>query len=503
MSKVLLLILDGWGDAPKGPGNAVELARKPFFDQLWQKYPHTLLEASGEAVGLPAGTMGNSEVGHLNLGSGRQTNQDLKRINQAITDGSFFQNPVLLEAVKKVKENQAALHLMGLLSDSGVHSHINHLYALLELARRHQLKKVYLHLFLDGRDMPARSAGRLIQALQNKIAELGVGEIVSLLGRFYAMDRDNRWHREHIAYDCIVNEKGAFAPNPAEALKISYARDETDEFMAPWIFHQEDLVKPTDTIIFFNFRSDRARQLTRAFVSGKFKEFQRDELIPLNFICFTEYDKDLNLPVVFPPQVYLNTLGEWVAKQGLAQLRIAETEKYAHITYFFSGGQEKPFANETRILIPSSQVKTYDLQPEMSALEITQQVLAQIDTEKFDLIVQNFANGDMVGHTGNLNATISAIETLDQCLVQIVQHCAAHFYTVLITADHGNAEKMLENDGVTPFTAHTTNLVPCLILKENLQLKDGQTIRAVAPTVLELMGLEKPPEMTEESLIKK
>ena len=493
MQKVLLLILDGWGSRKEKRGNAIAAAKTPYLNKLWKQYPHTLLQASGKEVGLPPGFIGNSEVGHLTLGAGRITDTDLVRINKAIKDGSFFQDRALLEAIHHSKKNKTKLHLMGLLSDAGVHSHLDHLFALLELAKKHHLTEVYLHLFLDGRDTAPKSAEKYLKQLQQKIKQLGVGQIATMMGRFYAMDRDNRWKREHKAYECIVDcigRKGI--TDPIKALKHAYARGETDEFVKPTILTNKCVVEEHDSVIFFNFRSDRARELTRAFVWGKFREFQRKKIIDLKFVSLTQYDSLVKIPVAFPPLIVKNTLGEIISQKGISQLRIAETEKWAHVTYFFNGLCECVFPHEKRIHIQSvKNIKTYDENPKMKVREITDALLQNI--KEHDFFVLNFANADMVGHTGNMKATIKAVQAIDQQIGRIVQQFPG---IIFITADHGNSEEM-EGEHQT---SHTTNAVSLLAVNAKGKLRAGR-LADVAPTILEIMKIKKPQEMTGKSLL--
>ncbi|MBI2666119.1 2,3-bisphosphoglycerate-independent phosphoglycerate mutase [Candidatus Woesearchaeota archaeon] len=499
--KLLLLILDGFGYRKEKEGNAIALANTPHWDKLWKENPHTLLEASGSAVGLPERYMGNSQVGHLTLGAGRIVDSDLMRVNNAIKNKSFFKNPALVEAFQQAKKNLRKVHLMGLLSDAGVHSHINHLFALLEMAKKQGVQDVYVHVFLDGRDTPPKSAKKYLQLLQDKLHELDVGRLATMMGRYYAMDRDNRWNREHKAYDCIVNCKGRKESDPFQALEKAYQRGENDEFVQPIIFTRTCVVEEHDSVIFFNFRSDRARELTRAFVWGKFKEFQRKKIIGLHFITLAQYDSLVNCPVAFPPEIPEKTLGEVISLAGLSQLRIAETEKWAHVTYFFNGLCECIFPHEHRIHIPSRKVTTYDKTPEMKAKEIVDVLLMQKD--KHDFFVANFANGDMVGHTGKIKATIRGVEAIDREIGRI----AAKFPgIILITADHGKCEQM---QGAT-ITSHTTNKVPLIIISKNklnsksklkFQIKNGG-LADVATTILNLLGLKKPKEMKGKSLLR-
>lgn len=504
---IALVILDGWGIGRKDdPNNAISQSETPHMTLLNEMYPHTTLACSGEAVGLPDGQMGNSEVGHLNIGAGRIVYQELTRISKAIKDGDFFENEVLLNVIRQVKKNGSALHLMGLLSDGGVHSHCNHLYALLELAKRQGIEQVYIHAFLDGRDVPPSSALGYIDDLESKITEIGVGKIATISGRYFAMDRDKRWERVEKAYAAMVYRQGQQAPTARAAVEQAYTGGETDEFVKPTVIAScgNCGIKANDGAIFFNFRPDRARQLTRVFVDKDFAGFDRaNAFMPLAFATMTQYDETLPVAVAYPPQYLKNTLGEVFSAAGLTQLRIAETEKYAHVTFFFSGGEEKPFENEERILIQSPKVATYDLQPEMSAVQVTDKVVEAIKSGKYDLIVLNYANGDMVGHTGKLRAAISAVATVDKCVGRVVDAIRDRGGITLITADHGNAECMLDEATGEPFTAHTTNKVPFILVSErhrNAKLHSGR-LADISPTVLELAGMAKPAEMTGASLL--
>lgn len=506
----MLVILDGWGLSPVRRGNAIRLARTPNILQLQEIYPYTVLEASGERVGLPQGQMGNSEVGHLNIGAGRVVYQDITRISMAIKTGEFCKNPVLVEAVQDVKEKATSLHLFGLLSDGGVHSHLTHLYALLEMARRYKLGKVYIHAFLDGRDVPPTSGIEFIKEVEQKCREIGVGEIATVSGRYYAMDRDKRWERVEKAFKAIVYGEGEGVLLPSEAVKKSYADGVTDEFVVPKVVIDHEgkpkgLVQPGDTVIFYNFRADRAREITRAFVDQEFEGFPRRGGYPgVHFTCMTQYDATIPAPVAFPPQILQNTLGEVLASRGLKQLRIAETEKYAHVTFFFNGGIEEPNPGEDRVLIPSPKVATYDLKPEMSAREVTNRVISEIRKDFFDVIILNYANPDMVGHTGMLNAAVEAVTVVDGCLEQVVEAVLERKGTVIVTGDHGNADMMLEEDSDEPHTAHTTNPVPLILVGERyrgVSLKEGGALKDIAPTLLEILEIPKPSEMTGSSLI--
>ncbi len=499
----MLMILDGFGLNERKEGNAIAAARKPALDAIFEEYPGTRLDASGLAVGLPDGQMGNSEVGHLNIGAGRVVYQELTRISKSIKDGDFFDNETLGRAMDYALENHSALHLLGLLSDGGVHSHISHLFALLNLAKKKGLTKVFIHCFLDGRDVPPRCAGEYIEALQNHMAQIGVGEIATVIGRYYAMDRDKRWDRLEKAYDAMTLGQGFAASTGCAAVDSAYAREENDEFVQPTSTGAAT-VKDGDAMIMFNFRPDRAREITRAFVDPDFDGFARKKTLKnLKYVCMTQYDAQMpNVEVAFPPQTLTNTFGNYISSLGLSQLRIAETEKYAHVTFFFNGGVEAPCEGEDRILVPSPQVATYDLQPEMSAPIVTERVLEQIEAEKYDCIILNFANADMVGHTGVMEAAVKAIEALDKCVPQIVDAVLKKGGQILLTADHGNADCMIDEAG-NVVTAHSLNQVPLIhIADKPVQLADGGRLCDIAPTMLELMGLAIPAEMTGKSLVK-
>ena len=511
MSKkpVMLMILDGFGIAANSNGNAVSIAKKPNIDKFLKEYPHTELQASGMSVGLPDGQMGNSEVGHLNIGAGRIVYQELTRITKSIEDGDFFENEALLKAMKNAKDNNSALHLMGLLSDGGVHSHINHLKGLLEFAKKEGLKKVYVHAFMDGRDVPPSSGLDNILQTENMMKEIGVGKIATVSGRYYAMDRDNRWERVELAYNALVLGKGNTAASAVEAIENSYKEEKTDEFVVPCVLLEDG--KPTatinnnDSVVFFNFRPDRAREITRAINDQDFSGFNRDNL-SLTFVTMTQYDKTLEgVNIAFKPQTLVNTLGEYVASKGLKQLRIAETEKYAHVTFFFNGGVEKENDGEERALISSPKVATYDLKPEMSAYEVTDELLKRLDEDKYDMIILNFANPDMVGHTGIVEAAVKAIEAVDECAGKVINKVLEKDGTVFVTADHGNAEIMIDEKTGNPFTAHTTNPVPFVWIANDINARSLNTgkLADIAPTMLEVMGVEAPKEMTGVSLIKK
>ncbi len=504
---LVLVILDGWGLNDQIEGNAIAQAKKPGMERILARCPHTYVRTSGEDVGLPEGQMGNSEVGHLNIGAGRVVYQDFSRISLAIEDGSFFANSVLQRAVAHTKSYNSSLHLMGLLSDGGVHSHIDHLFALLEMAYRENIKKVYLHAFLDGRDVPPTNAVEYIKTTEQRMKDLKTGTISTISGRYYAMDRDMRWDRVEKAYRALVFGEGFTAESAEEAVLNSYKRSDTDEFVKPTVIMGDSgdgaKIQDGDAVIFFNFRPDRARELTRAFVDEEFRAFKRAHKPDVFFVCMTEYDKTIDAPVAFKPLLLKNTLGEVLSKNGLTQLRLAETEKYAHVTFFFNGGVEEPFPGEDRVLIPSPKVATYDLQPEMSACEITDTFSLELMKNKYQVIIMNYANADMVGHTGDLKAAVKAIEVVDDCLGRLVEKVVSRGGTVLITADHGNAEKMVDECG-SCHTAHTINPCPFILCsnKIDVELRPGR-LEDIAPTILHLLGLPKPPEMTGKSLISK
>ncbi len=504
MSKnpVALIILDGFGYTPAEKGNAVKFAKTPNIDKYMEMYPHNLIKCSGMDVGLPDGQMGNSEVGHTNIGAGRVVYQELTRITKSIQDGDFFENEALLKAIDNCKNNNSALHIMGLMSDGGVHSHNTHLYGLLELAKRNGLEKVYVHCFLDGRDVPPTSGADYVQALEDEISKIGVGKVASVMGRFYAMDRDNRWERVSKAYDAIALGKGEVCDSAVDAIKKSYEGSITDEFVVPTIVSGTDHVKENDSVVFFNFRPDRAREITRTFVDEKFDGFERD-YFPVFYVCFTQYDASMpNVDVAFKPTSLDDTFGEYISKHGLTQLRIAETEKYAHVTFFFNGGVEREYEGEDRALISSPKVATYDLKPEMSAYEVAEECVNRIKSDKYDVIVLNFANCDMVGHTGVFNAAVSAVEAVDTCLGKVIDAILEKGGCALVTADHGNAEQMLDESGSVQ-TAHSTNAVPMILIgKEGKGLTDEGKLADIAPTLLELLGLEKPEAMSGTSMLK-
>jgi 2,3-bisphosphoglycerate-independent phosphoglycerate mutase len=507
---LLLMLLDGWGISPRRENNAIALAKTPNMTGLCAAYPCTDIGTSGMSVGLPSGQMGNSEVGHLNIGAGRVVYQDLTRISKAIDDGDFFTNPVLIDCITRTKAAGGRLHLAGLLSDGGVHSHITHLYALLRLAQQEGLQDIFVHCLMDGRDTPPKSGAEYLAKLEGEIARIGVGRIATVIGRYYAMDRDNRWERVEKAYAAMVYGEGALFASAALAIEKSYLDGVNDEFVVPSVIadggEAVGRLKDGDGVIFFNFRSDRAREITRTFTDPDFSGFQRKAWPRLaSYVCMTTYDETFHLPVAFGPEELKNILGEVISKAGLTQLRIAETEKYAHVTFFFNGGSEIPFPNEERVLIPSPrEVATYDLKPEMSAYIVTDKLLKRLDEGTYDLIVLNFANADMVGHTGILAAAVRAIETVDDCVGRLVEKVRAKGGKVIITADHGNAETMVDENG-GPHTAHTTDRVPLILVddsRKDARLRPG-ILADIAPTILELLGLPQPPEMTGKSLIEK
>ena len=510
MSKkpTVLMILDGFGISEEHEGNAVYLGKTPVIDALKKEYPFVQGYASGLAVGLPDGQMGNSEVGHMNMGAGRIVYQDLTRITKDIEDGAFFENKALLDAVNNAKEKGSALHLMGLVSDGGVHSHNTHLYALLELAKRNDLEKIYVHCFMDGRDTPPTSGKGYIQELVEKMKEIGVGKIATISGRYYAMDRDNRWDRVEKAYRAITAAEGNEAEDPIEAMEASYRADVTDEFIVPTVIKENKkptaVIKKDDSIIFFNFRPDRARELSRTFCCEDFDGFDRGERIATKYVCFTEYDVTIpNKEIAFEKVKLTNTFGEYLASQGKKQVRIAETEKYAHVTFFFNGGVEAPNEGEDRILVPSPKVPTYDMQPEMSANEVCDKLCEAIRSEKYDVIIINFANPDMVGHTGVPEAAIKAVETVDSCVGRAVEALKEVDGQMFLCADHGNAEELIDPKTKEPFTAHTTNPVPFILINADpsYKLAEGGKLCDIVPTLLDLMDMEQPAEMTGHSLL--
>ena len=510
MSKrpVVLMVLDGYGLNERTEGNAIAMANTPVMDKLMKECPFVKGQASGLAVGLPDGQMGNSEVGHMNIGAGRIIYQDLTRITKAIADGDFFKNQALLAAMDNCKKNDSDLHLWGLLSDGGVHSHIEHLYGLLEMAKKQGLTKVYVHAFLDGRDTPPASGKDYIQQLQDKMDEIGVGKIASLSGRYYAMDRDNNWDRVQKAYDSLTKGEGVQAENAVQAMEDSYAKEVTDEFVLPTVITENgkplSVVKENDSVIFFNFRPDRAREMTRAFCDDKFTGFDRP-FIKTTFVCFKDYDETIpNKLIAFEKEHITNTFGEYLAKCGKKQLRLAETEKYAHVTFFFNGGVEEPNVDEARLLVNSPKdVATYDLKPEMSAPEVGMDLVEAIKSDKYDVIIINFANPDMVGHTGVIPAAVKAVERVDSLVGDAVQAIKDVDGVLFICADHGNAEKMIDYETGKPHTAHTTNPVPFILVNADPKytLREGGCLADIAPTLLQIMGLEQPAEMTGKSLL--
>lgn len=512
MSKKLtaLIILDGFGCREEAAGNAIKAEGAQHFSSLWAAYPHTKIAASGEDVGLPEGQMGNSEVGHLNIGAGRIVYQELTRITKSIREGDFFANPAFLGAVENCKAHDSSLHLYGLCSDGGVHSHLNHLLALVELAKREGLSKVYIHCFMDGRDVPPTSGKGFVEGLQKKLLEIGVGKIASVMGRYYAMDRDNRYERVEQAYAALVYGQGVEAGDPAAAIQASYDAGVTDEFIKPIVVAEQGkpvgVIRPNDSIIFYNFRPDRAREITRSFIFEDFNGFERKQgFFPVYYATFTQYDATFGdkVHIAFRPESLHDTFGEYLASQGKTQLRIAETEKYAHVTFFFNGGVEEPYAGEDRALIPSPKVATYDLQPEMSAYEVAAEAVVRVESGKYDVMILNFANPDMVGHTGVMEAATAAVHAVDECLDKVVKAILAQGGRAIITADHGNCEQMFAEDG-SPFTAHTTNPVPVILVDEEnkgVTLRQGGRLSDLAPTMLGLMGLAVPAGMTGRSLI--
>jgi len=509
INPVVLVILDGWGYREETDGNAIAAARTPVMDSLWDDYPRTLLQASGKAVGLPKGQMGNSEVGHLNIGAGRTVPQELVRISDAIEDGSLLSNRTLVEVCRAVQQSGGKLHLTGLCSEGGVHSHINHLFALLDLAKAQGISEVCIHILTDGRDTQPTEGKESVRRIQDYIARVGVGRIVTLSGRYYGMDRDRRWERIQRTYEVMIQDGPGNGRSAVEVLATAYAEGITDEFLPPTRI-AAGAVEPGDGLIFFNFRPDRARQLTQAFVDPNFNGFERQQILPLHFVTFTQYDPNFPVSVVLKPQNLGNILGEVIAHHGLKQIRIAETEKYAHVTYFFNGGIEGPFKGEDRVLIPSPMVLTYDLAPEMSAKQVTTSAISALEKRIYSLIVINFTNPDMVGHTGQMDATIKAIEAVDRCLYQLLKSVSRVGGTMIITADHGNAECMQDEQG-NPWTSHTNNPVPFILVgrerlkasgyRTEIALRPDGCLADIAPTILEILGLPKPPEMTGLSLV--
>ena len=495
------MILDGFGIAPT-EGNAIAAANKPNLDKIFAENPHTQIGASGMDVGLPDGQMGNSEVGHTNIGAGRIVYQELTRITKSAQDGDMMQNEALLKAMNNAKENGKALHFMGLLSDGGVHSHNTHLYALLEMAKKLGLEKVFVHCFMDGRDVPPSSGKDYVKQLMDKLQEIGVGKIATVMGRYYAMDRDNRWERVEKAYAAMVYGEGEQADCPLCAMQNSYDKEVTDEFVVPTVVKGAEPISAGDSVIFYNFRPDRAREITRTLVDPDFTGFERKKgFFPLTYVCMTQYDATMpNVEVAYKPESLVNTFGEYISNKGLTQLRIAETEKYAHVTFFFNGGVEKQYPGEDRILVKSPAVATYDLQPEMSAYEVTDKMVEAVKSGKYDALILNYANCDMVGHTGVFEAAVKAVEAVDTCVGRVVEAVKEMGGCVLLTADHGNADKMVDEDG-EPFTAHTTNPVPFCVINHPCKLREGGRLADIAPTMLQVLGLEQPKEMTGESLI--
>jgi len=505
VKRVVLVVLDGFGERPQKDGNAIRMARTPVFDALYREFPHTLINTSGLAVGLPDGQMGNSEVGHMNMGSGRIVYQELTRINKSISDGDFFENRALVDAIDKAKAGHKALHLLGLTSPGGVHSSLEHAYAIVELAKRRGLQKVYWHAFLDGRDTPPKSAAGFLRDVQAQLAKIGVGKIATVVGRYWAMDRDNRWDRVEKAYRMLTQAEGEHVADPVAAVEKRYAAGETDEFIKPIVVDPAAVIGDGDSVVFFNFRADRARELTRALTFAELDGFARATRPRLSaYVCLTQYDASFPLAVAYPPQSLKMILGEYLAQNGLAQFRTAETEKYAHVTFFFNGGREEPFPREERRMVPSPKdVATYDLKPAMSAEDVADGVVRAIDSEAYAFVLVNFANPDMVGHTGVLPAAISAVDTIDHCIGRIINSARAHDTAVVITADHGNCETMVDENG-HPHTAHTTNPVPFIVADERQKghtLKSDGRLCDVAPTVLALMGLPQPAEMEGHSLL--
>ncbi len=499
---LVLMILDGFGIAPT-QGNAIAAAKKPNLDKIFAENPHTQIGASGMDVGLPDGQMGNSEVGHTNIGAGRIVYQELTRITKSAQDGEMDKNEALVKAMKNAKENGKALHFMGLLSDGGVHSHNSHLYALLEMAKRMGLEKVFIHCFMDGRDVPPSSGKDYVAELLKKLEEIGVGKVATVMGRYYAMDRDNRWERVEKAYAAMVYGEGEQADCPLCAMQNSYDKEVTDEFVVPTVIKGAEPISEGDSVIFYNFRPDRAREITRTLVDPDFTGFERKKgFFPLTYVCMTQYDATMpNVDVAYKPESLKNTFGEYISNNGMTQLRIAETEKYAHVTFFFNGGVEKQYPGEDRILVKSPAVATYDLQPEMSAYEVTDKMVEAVKSGKYDALILNYANCDMVGHTGVFEAAVKAVEAVDTCVGRVVDAVKEMGGCVLLTADHGNADRMVDTDG-SPFTAHTTNPVPFCVINHPCQLREGGRLADIAPTMLKILGLPQPAEMTGESIIK-
>ncbi len=498
---LVLMILDGFGIAP-AEGNAIAAAKKPNLDKIFAENPHTQIGASGMDVGLPDGQMGNSEVAHTNIGAGRIVYQELTRITKSAQDGDMDKNEALVKAMKNAKENGKALHFMGLLSDGGVHSHNSHLYALLEMAKRMGLEKVFIHCFMDGRDVPPSSGKDYVADLLKKLDEIGVGKVATVMGRYYAMDRDNRWERVEKAYAAMVYGEGEQADCPLCAMQNSYDKEVTDEFVVPTVIKGAEPISEGDSVIFYNFRPDRAREITRTLVDPDFTGFERKKgFFPLTYVCMTQYDATMpNVDVAYKPESLVNTFGEYISNKGLTQLRIAETEKYAHVTFFFNGGVEKQYPGEDRILVKSPAVATYDLQPEMSAYEVTDKMVEAVKSGKYDALILNYANCDMVGHTGVFEAAVKAVEAVDTCVGRVVEAVKEMGGCVLLTADHGNADRMVDTDG-SPFTAHTTNPVPFCVINHPCQLREGGRLADIAPTMLKILDLPQPAEMTGESII--
>ncbi len=505
MTPVCLIVMDGWGINPDKEGNATVLARTPNLAKLYKKYPVTSIDTSGLSVGLPEGQMGNSEVGHLTMGAGRIMYQELTRIGKSIESGEFFKNPVLNGLIDDIREKGTALHLMGLLSDGGVHSHINHLFSLIEAAKKKGVGEVFIHAFMIGRNTPPSSGKGYMERLVSYLKGAGLGSVATVSGRFYAMDRDNRWERIKKAYDAIVKGEGLKAKDPVEAIEAAYGNDETDEFVTPTVVIDKNgaprTVRAGDGMIFFNFRADRAREITKAFVNNDFDGFERGDRMRLTgFVCMTQYDVKLSLPVLFKPQSLVNILADILSAKKLRQFRVSETEKYAHVTFFFNGGREEPYPGEDRLLIPSAKdVPTYDKKPEMRAIEIASAAVEKINSGGYSFILMNFANGDMVGHTGVLEAAIKACETVDRAVGMVTEAALMRGWAVLITSDHGNAEMMIDGTTHFPHTAHTTNPVPLILVddrEKGIKLRAGGGLEDVAPTVLKIMGIEKPAEMT-------
>ncbi|MGD9580202.1 MAG: 2,3-bisphosphoglycerate-independent phosphoglycerate mutase [Vampirovibrionia bacterium] len=504
--KVLLTILDGFGVSETTEANAIKLANTPNYDEILKSYPNTTIRADGLSVGLPEGQMGNSEVGHLNIGAGRIVNQELTRINKAIQEGTFFTNQILLNAVENVKKNNSALHVMGLVSPGGVHSSMDHLYGILELAKKNNIEKVYVHAFLDGRDTPPASASGYLKQVDDKLKEMNLPQIATVVGRYYAMDRDNRWERVEIAYNALVIGDGVESDSSYKAVEESYAQGVNDEFVKPIIVLKDARIKDNDSVIFFNFRPDRAREITRAIALSDFNGFERKKVLNnLYYVCMTQYDETFNLPIVYPPHHLSNIMGDILDRNNIKHFTTAETEKYAHVTFFFNGGVETPYKTETRVLVPSPKVATYDLQPEMSAPLVCDKVVEALQNPEYGFVLVNFANPDMVGHTGVLEAAIKAIETIDECLGRILKVVKEQNFTMILTADHGNAECMVDPITGEPHTAHTTNPVPFVLINADKDYGVAKTgkLADLIPTVLDIMNIDKPDDMDGASLIVK